>query len=434
MLRSAAIAAAVFCSSFATIRQEPSESGSSDSRSGEREAPRASAASNLLERALAFVFPALARVQPPIQPSPQAQPPIVPFLPPQPRKISNATVDLALPAGARFGHSLAAIGDLDDDGVPDLAVGAPGDGDGSIRILFLNADRAVRAHTRIAAPSSAWGGDYGHAVCALGDLNGDGAEDIAASSPWDCGVFVHLLRTDGTVLSTVRITDSLEPPTFPGVLESYGEGLAALGDVDGDGVTDLVVACGVGGDGSDPRFYVVFLNTNGTVKGFTRTTIGQAGLTCGALGDLDGDGIREFALGSSTEQYVRTHFLRPNGTVRVTRFFLAFQYTTPVAGIHDLDANGVSDWALGRPTHADSRGAYSLARLDSAGNVISGSELLIRGPQGRMDLLHPFDAFGSSLALLGNLDGIGQPEIAVGARGVDDGASASGAVWIGAIR
>ncbi len=117
-----------------------------------------------------------------------------------------------------------------------------------------------------------------------------------------------------------------------------------------------------------------------------------------------------------------------------SRAFLTPWYTSPVTGIHDLDGNGVSDWALGLPTHAGARGAYTLGGLDSAGNVIPGTQVLIDGPQGKEQLLDPSDWFGSSLAFLGNLDGIGEPEIAVGARGVDDGTNASGAVWIGAIR
>ena len=430
MLRSSSIAVAVL---FGSVLGASQQSPPIESRDGSRVATRERAASEGVERGWARAIRALARVLPPVRTS--SRPPIVPFpVLVTPRKISNATVALGLPAGAQFGYSVAAIGDLDGDGVPDLAVGAPGDAMGSVRIFFLNRDRTVRAHTRIGAPSSAWGHSYGSAVCGLGDLNGDGAPDVAASSPWDCGVFVHLLHSDGTVLSTVRITDSLDHPVFAGVLESYGEGLAALGDVDGDGVTDMAVACGVGSDGDDPRIYVVFLNANGTVKGFHRNSIGSTGLTCGALADLDGDGIHEFATGNSNDRNVRTYFLNPNGSVRLVRSVLSSQYATPVAGVQDLDGNGVPDWALGIPTYAGGQGVYSLAGLDSAGNVIPGSGVLVTGPEGKTDLLNAGDHFGSSLALLGNLDGIGEPEIAVGATGVDDGTANSGAVWIGAIR
>lgn len=395
----------------------PASTQQSESQPVSREAPREGTPAGPLGPKQAILLQTLARI-----------------LPPGPRKISNATVALNLPQGAWFGHSVAALGDLDGDGVQDLAVGAPGDGLGSVRILFLNPDRSVRAHTRIGAPSSTYSGSYGHAVCALGDLNGDGATDIAASNPVDCEVFVHFLRTDGTVLASVRISDSLEPPVFGGALDSYGEGLASLGDVDADGVTDLVVACGVGFDGEDPRFYVMRLRMDGTVKGYARTSIGSTGLTCGALGDLDGDGIREFAMGNSNDRNIRTYFLRANGTVRTLSSLATAQYATPVVGVPDLFGSGLPGWALGLTGTAGGRGGYSLAALDAGGGVIPGSGILVPGPEGRSELLLPGDAFGSSLAYLGNLDGFGKVEIAVGAIGTDDGALSSGAVWIGAIR
>jgi hypothetical protein len=354
----------------------------------------------------------------------------VPFAPTVvPRKTSNATAPLNLPASAQFGLSAAAIGDLDNDGIQDLAVG-DSVGMGSVWILFLRADRTVRAYTRLGAPSSVWNPTYGEAICGLGDLNGDGAEDIAVSSPWDCQVFVHFLRTDGTVLGSVRITDVIDPPYLPGALATYGEGLANLGDVDGDGVIDLLMTCGVGGDGDDPGFYVVFLNTNGTVKGFQRTPLGFSGLPCAALADLDHDGIREFALGNGAASGVRTYFLNPNGTVRT---FKTLPWGSgPMVGVNDFDGNGVPDLALGSPFSIGGIGLYTLVGLDAQGDALPGSVQVI-GPEGRSELLQAGDHFGSALAFLGNLDGRGLPEIAVGATGVDDGTANSGAIWIGAI-
>lgn len=79
---------------------------------------------------------------------------------------------------------------LDDDGIPDLAVGSPGVhqggfGTGAVWVLFLNADGTVRAQQAISATSGGFMGtlgDYdgfGAAVAPLGDFDGDGVEDLA---------------------------------------------------------------------------------------------------------------------------------------------------------------------------------------------------------------------------------------------------------------
>lgn len=372
---------------------------------------------------------ALALVLPPHGPLPQAQPPTVPYWPPRPRKISNATVTLGLPTAARFGTSVAAIGDLDDDGVPDLAVGAPGDGFGSVRILFLKRDRSVRAWSRIDAPPKVWAGGHGWAVCALGDLDGDGVEDIAASSPLACQVYVHFLRSDGSVKSSVDFAQVIDPPYAPGVTDSYGEALASPGDLDGDGVNDVILVCGRGIDGNDPRFYTVFLRADGNVKSYRRTASLTSGTAAAALGDLDGDGVSEIAVSNP----LRTHFLNADGTVRFSVFTPGFTSTSCVAGVGDLDGDGVPDWALGEWTANQDRGRYRLMRLNSVGRALAHSVVELRGPEGRSYLVERGDAFGASLALLGNLDGLGLPEIAIGAPGVDDVGTSTGAVWIAAL-
>ncbi|MBI2039155.1 MAG: FG-GAP repeat protein [Candidatus Niyogibacteria bacterium] len=61
-----------------------------------------------------------------------------------------------LDAGDKFGRSVAAIGDLDGDGITDLAVGADADeasgtdGDGALHILFMNPDGTVKSTVKIA--------------------------------------------------------------------------------------------------------------------------------------------------------------------------------------------------------------------------------------------------------------------------------------------
>ena len=65
-----------------------------------------------------------------------------------------------------FGSALAGLGDLDGDGLVDLAVGAPDDDDsnfdkGAVWVLFLNADGSVKTHQKISALEGGFGGAGG---------------------------------------------------------------------------------------------------------------------------------------------------------------------------------------------------------------------------------------------------------------------------------
>ncbi len=114
------------------------------------------------------------------------------------------------------------------------------------------------------------------ATAALGDLNGDGIGDLAVGGQrhddggTDRGaVWILFLNPDGTVKSHQKISDT--EGGFLGVLDnadSFGISVASLGDVDGDDVVDVAVGAFLDDDGGTNRgaVWVLFLNTDGTVK------------------------------------------------------------------------------------------------------------------------------------------------------------------------
>jgi hypothetical protein len=95
-----------------------------------------------------------------------------------------------------FGSALANPGDLDVDGTPDLAVGAPGSDDGgtdrgAVWILFLDEAGKVRSESRISSTSGNFEGKlhdgdrFGSAVTGIGDLDSNGVPDLAVGAPED---------------------------------------------------------------------------------------------------------------------------------------------------------------------------------------------------------------------------------------------------------
>ena len=146
-----------------------------------------------------------------------------------------------------FGSSVAALGDLDDDNVGDLVVGASGDDDGgffkngAVWVLFLNVDGTVKAHQKISATQGDFtgtlenGDEFGSSVAGLGDLDGDGVGDLAVGARGDDdggsdrgAVWVLFLNEGGTVTAHQKISDTED-----------GD-LPCPGDVDGDGEVDYV--------------------------------------------------------------------------------------------------------------------------------------------------------------------------------------------------
>ncbi len=96
----------------------------------------------------------------------------------------------------RFGFSQASLGDLDGNGVGDIAVGAPWDDDGgtdrgAVWVLFLNAEGTVKTHQKISDNEGAFTGTldnsdlFGWGMASLGDLDGDGVSDLAVGATGD---------------------------------------------------------------------------------------------------------------------------------------------------------------------------------------------------------------------------------------------------------
>ena len=133
-------------------------------------------------------------------------------------------------------------------------------------------------------------------VASVGDLDGNGVGDLVVGAPMDTdggtlfgSVWVLFLDTDGDVDFPQKI--SATQGGFAGALgvaSYFGSAVASLGDLDGDGVTDLAVGADGDAAGGFRRgaVWILFLRTDGTVKTQTKITGGVGGFTP-ALEDMD---------------------------------------------------------------------------------------------------------------------------------------------------
>jgi hypothetical protein len=299
-----------------------------------------------------------------------------------------------LPGGGHDFGEAATLGDIDGDGLVDLAVGSPGDDTlgsdvGAIWILRLSPDATVLSEHKIWGPTIAQvltGDVFGSSVAGLGDLDGDGTPDVAVGMPGDDDgavntgtVWILFLKPDSTVKSVAKISKLFGG--FGGVLDAgdaFGSGLATVGDLDGDGVVELAVGAEGDDDGGAGAgaVWILFLQSDGSVKAWQKLSATSGGFPGPlAAGDRLGAGVG-------------------------------------AAG--DIDGDGVPDLLAGAPV-AGGAGAFWTLLLDAEGTVRSGQ--MIGAGSGFPLPLVAGDELGASLCSMGDLDGDGVPDLAVGAPG-----------------
>ncbi len=287
----------------------------------------------------------------------------------------EATLLLGIDPEDRFGRALAPAGDINGDGVDDLAVGAPGlrgtavptTRDPGAAYVFFGRPGGLGVSIAATELDGSNGFAFlpgpideqpiaamGMGVAGAGDLNGDGIDDVAFGSPgfqrddvFAGAAFVIFGRTDGFPASSTPA--DLTPETGL-VIErepqqtALGWSLGRAGDLNADGAPDLIIG--------SPRFFadtfeeaiIVFGRTGGgpfTPSGtldLTQTDGSEAARIQGprstqfgrevtGLGDLNGDGVVDVGISQrSRAESARFYVHFGGGICRV-----------------DLDANGSAD-------------------------------------------------------------------------------------------
>jgi len=403
-------------------------------------------------------------------------------------KISDkaGNFDGTIDPGDAFGSAVARLGDIDDNGTLEVAIGAPGDDDGdadagALWILSLDTQGRSTHAQKISDTAGDFGGtldlgdEFGAAVTTVGDLNDDGVPDLAVGAPYtndgfvDAGaVWILFMRPDGTVKDQQkisRITGDFRGDLGAGDL--FGYSLSGLGDLDGDGIPDLAVGAPLDDDGGTNKgaVWILFLRTDGTVKRWqkisTQSGDFNGGVSSGdafgngvaTLGDVDGDGVTDLAIGTPQADdgsggnlgAVWIVFLAPDGKVTHYQKISKTQgnlganlsgydlFGWSVAALGDVNRDGIPDLAAGTPRDDDGsgadKGAVYLLLLNSDGTVKDRQKISVLSG-GFTGNLAPGDTFGTSLAAIGDLDENGVGDLVVGAPLDDDGGTDNGAVWV----
>lgn len=363
-------------------------------------------------------------------------------------------------------------------------------GRGAVRILSLGRDGTVYAERELGQGAHGFPGTlsdwdaFGAALAPLGDLDGDGIGELAVGAPYDDGdpeedadadpfanrgaVWILFLAADGSVRTARKISSG--GGGFPDELDDddrFGAALASVGDLDGDGREELAVGVPLDDDGGRGRgaVWILFLEADGTVRaarklsaltgnlGFDLEDGDAFGASLAGVGDLTDDGIGELAVGApyATRGAPRTgavwilsldaagavRFAKPIVTDQGSGIVLAAgdEFGSSLAVPGDLDRDGRRDLAVGARHHDRRRGertdhgAVWILHLDRLCNVNSSWRIDATTP-GLAEPIEEFDRFGAAVATGGDLDGNGCQELLVGADGDRGGGARRGAVHV----
>ncbi|MBN1424371.1 FG-GAP repeat protein [Candidatus Fermentibacteria bacterium] len=208
-----------------------------------------------------------------------------------------------------FGYSVSGEANADGSGPPDILVGAPREDGGAVdagRVYLFSGSDASLVNTLL-SPTSEAGGQFGFCLASIGDVNGDGLDDILIGAPYEDGGAVdagraYVFSGTGALLATLESPDP-EPDGL------FGYSLDGLGDTNGDGSPDFAIGAPYE-DGGAVDAGRVYVYSGGTVPvelaGFAAVARnGQVLFAWSTLSETETFGFHVYRAGTATQDYAR---------------------------------------------------------------------------------------------------------------------------------
>ncbi|UCG30904.1 MAG: FG-GAP repeat protein, partial [candidate division WOR-3 bacterium] len=352
-------------------------------------------------------------------------------------------------AGACFGNSVSAAGDVNGDGYSDVIVGADWYDSGQTNegraYVYHGSATGLSLTASWTAESGQAYAEFGTSVSGAGDVNGDGYSDVIVSAfSYDNGqvdegrAYVYHGSATGLSLTASWTAESDQADA------QFGTSVSVAGDVNGDGYSDVIVGAYRydNGQSDEGRAFAYY----GSATGLSPTPDWTAesdqvdagfGWSVSGTGDVNGDGYSDVIVGADWYDSGQTNEGRayvyhgsavglsptPDWTGESDQAEARFGVS--VSGAGDVNGDGYSDVIVGADWY-------------DSGETDEGRAYVYHGSAAGLSLTSDWTAesdqadaeFGHSVSVAGDVNGDGYSDVIVGARYYDDGQIEEGRVYV----
>jgi len=363
-------------------------------------------------------------------------------------------------SGDEAGSVVAAGGDLDGDGLDDLLIGAVDAAYWAVRpgkaYVMLGRDGGWPTEIQLGDADASFRGvgdqdRASEALAGVGDVDGDGYDDLAVGAPRSDAVAqdsgqVYLIRGGSTGWAAdTSLSDADASFLGEQLSEMAGRAVAGGGDLDGDGLDDLVIGAPYhdGAEEMSGKAWIVLGRTAGWAMDtpladadatFEGQELDRLGFSLAVVGDVNGDGYDDLLAGTPYCQSIAYAaggaWLLPGAPTdelgafedRATQFLGQewgdyAGYALAAAG--DVDGDGFDDLLVGAPGNgnyaSDAGRTYlilgSADPWDSHRQLVN-ADVIFQG-------MAVADESGAAVAGGGDVDGDGRADLLIGASYVD---------------